>query len=135
MGTSSRKIWGMFGGAIHSSIEVLVMPNPITRTLKLRNRDTVHDIVVRIFWPITDDKAWDCRWEIVWPNGTRTNSGRGVDAIQALVNTLTMIGAEIYSSEAHKAGQLSWSDDWSGYGFPVMANLRDMLGGDDKRFL
>jgi hypothetical protein len=57
------------------------------------------------------------------------------DAIQALMSALTMIGAEIYSSEAHKAGALTWSDEWSGHGFPVMASLRDALRGDDRRFL
>jgi hypothetical protein len=111
------------------------MANAITRIFKLQSGGTMQDVPVRLFWPISDDKAWDCRWEIDWPDGPRTNSGRGVDAIQALINAMTMIGAEIYSSEAHKAGVLSWSDDWRGYGFPVTANLRDMLAGDDRRFL
>jgi hypothetical protein len=51
------------------------------------------------------------------------------------MNALTMIGAEIYASEAHKSGWLSWRDDWRGYGFPLTANLRDVLGEDDERFL
>jgi hypothetical protein len=111
------------------------MASAMTRILKLQSDGVTHDIPVRLWWPIQDDKAWDCRWEIGWPDGPRANSGRGIDAIQALMNALTMIGAEIYSSEAHKSGLLSWSDDWSGYGFPVIANLRNMLGGDDGRFL
>jgi hypothetical protein len=107
----------------------------MTRILKLQSDGVTHAIPVRLSWPIQDDQAWDCRWEIGWPDGPRANSGRGVDEIQALMNALTMIGAEIYASEAHKVGRLSWRDDWRGYGFPVMANLRDMLGGDDGKFL
>jgi hypothetical protein len=111
------------------------MANVMTRILKLRDDGIAHDVPVRVCWPAPDDAAWDCRWEIDWPDGQRTNSGRGVDAIQALINAMTMIGAEIYASDAHKAGRLSWRDDWRGYGFPVTANLRDMLREDDSRFL
>jgi hypothetical protein len=107
----------------------------MTRILKLQSDGVTHDVPVRLAWPVRGDKVWDCRWEIGWPDVPRANSGRGVDAIQALINAMTMIGAEIYCSEAHKAGRLSWSDDWRGYGFPVMANLRDVLREDDSRFL
>lgn len=111
------------------------MASVMTRSLKLRKGGMVRDVAVRVFWPVADNAAWDCRWEIDWPEQPRSNAGRGVDAMQALVNALTMIGAEIYCSEAHKAGQLTWNDEWRGYGFPVSPGLRDMLIGDDARFL
>jgi hypothetical protein len=31
--------------------------------------------------------------------------------------------------------KLSWDDNWSGYGFPVPGNIRDLLAGDDKKYL
>lgn len=112
-----------------------MMTNAMTRILKLRKDGAVHDVAVRVFWPAAGDAGWDCRWEVDWPEQPRANSVRGVDAVQALFNALTMVGAELYCSDAHKAGQLMWDQEWRGYGFPVTANLRDMLTGDDKRFL
>ena len=111
------------------------MANAMTRLLKLQKGGTAQDVPIRLSWPISDGKAWDCQWEIGWPDLPRANSGRGVDAIQALMNALTMIGAERDASEAHKSGWLSWRDDWRGYGFPLTVNLRDVLGEDDERFL
>lgn len=111
------------------------MASVMTRTLKLRNDGAVRDVVVRIFWPVAGDAAWNCQWEIDWPDQPRANSARGVDAVQALFNALTMIGAELYCSDAHQAGQLTWDEEWRGYGFPVSPSLRDMLVGEDKRFL
>lgn len=109
--------------------------NTITRNLKLLVRGAARTVSVRIFWPVADKGGWDCRWEISWPDRQRTNSGRGTDAIQALLNALQMVGAEIYCSEEHRSGKLSWHDEWSGYGLPVPGNLRDALAADDKRYL
>lgn len=55
--------------------------------------------------------------------------------MQALVHALQMIGVEIYNSPEHRSGNLVWSDDWAGYGFPVMNTLRDLLKADDARYL
>ena len=46
-----------------------------------------------------------------------------------------MIGAEIYSSNYHKAGKLFWDKPGNGYGFPVASSLRDLLQGDDIKFV
>jgi hypothetical protein len=54
---------------------------------------------------------------------------------QALLNALQMVGTEIYCSEEHRSGKLSWDDNWSGYGFPVPGNIRDLLAGNDKQYL
>jgi hypothetical protein len=45
-----------------------------------------------------------------------------------------MIGADLYTSEPHKAGRLRWNELGAGYGFPVPANLRDLLIGEDRQF-
>lgn len=46
-----------------------------------------------------------------------------------------MIGAEIYSSDYHKSGDLFWETPGKGYGFPVAPSLRDLLQGDDATYL
>jgi hypothetical protein len=109
--------------------------NAITRNLKIVFGDVASDVPVRIFWPLEDKGGWGCRWEIDWPDRQRSNFGRGTDAIQALLHALQMVGAEIYCSEEHRSGQLSWRDDWSGYGFLVPGNLRGLLRTDDKKYL
>jgi hypothetical protein len=106
----------------------------VTRKLKLRQSGTERDVAIRVFWPTKDTGAWDCRWEIDWPDRPRSNSGRGVDAMQALVQALQMVGAEIYCSDEHKSGRLLWEDGWAGYGFPVPGSIRDLLAGDDGKY-
>ena len=46
-----------------------------------------------------------------------------------------MIGSELYATNYHKQGKLSLDGLAGGYGFPVAASLRDMLIGDDMRYL
>ena len=60
--------------------------------------------------------------------------GGGRDAVQALLSAMQKIGMELYASEANKTGKLAW-DDWKGFGFPVPPNARDLLKGDDAKFL
>lgn len=109
------------------------MSAAITRILKLGKGRGQQDVPIRIFWPAADEHAWDCRWEIDWPDGQRSNSGRGIDGVQALGHAMQMIGTEIYCSEEHRSGHLAWTDDWSGYGFPVPNGIRDLLIGDDAK--
>jgi hypothetical protein len=106
----------------------------LVRVLKLRSGDWDVDVPIRIFWPFQDNKSWYCRWEIGWPDRKRSNVAVGVDAIQAIRHALEMIGAELYSSDEHEAGALTFDGAWKGYGFPVPQNLRDRLIGDDKTY-
>jgi hypothetical protein len=46
-----------------------------------------------------------------------------------------MIGVEIYTSRYHESGRLRWLTAGGGYGFPVSGNARDLLSGDDRKFL
>jgi len=45
-----------------------------------------------------------------------------------------LVGTEFYTSRYHKAGTLVFEERGRGYGFPVPANIRDMLVGDDARY-
>jgi hypothetical protein len=106
----------------------------ITRLLKLQDRGRELEVAVRISWPTQTKTAWSCSWEIVWPDRKRSNSAGGFDAIQALTNALQVVGCELYLSDEHKSGNLSWGGKWLGYGFPVPNNIRDLLVGDDKQY-
>jgi hypothetical protein len=106
-----------------------------SRTLKLRRGATDVEIPIRIFSPeISKRDSWSCRYEIDWPDQKWSMTTWGVDAVQALVNALQMIGSEIYTSNYHKSGKLYLDAPGRGYGFPVPATLRDLLQGDDAKF-
>ena len=79
--------------------------------------------------------SWTCRCEIAWPDGLRDIVIAGNDSMQALILAIHMIGAQLYSSEAHETGRLR-DPGWpkGGYGFPVPNGLRDLLVGSDKQF-
>ena len=55
--------------------------------------------------------------------------------MQAIVLALQMIGAGIYSSSYHEQGKLFWESGRKGYGFPVMSSYRDLMQGDDLKYL
>lgn len=105
------------------------------RTLKLRKDGADTDVAVRIFAPRPDRDHWMCEYEIDWPEGTRKFAAHGLDSVQALELALKMIGSEIYTSEYHKSKMLSWEKPGQGYGFPVARNMRDLLEGDDGKYL
>ncbi len=106
-----------------------------TRTLRLRaaNRDV--EIPIKIFAPRQEPIDWSCRFEVGWPDGTLERFAVGVDPVQALLLALQMIGAQIYASDHHASGNLVWLEPGFGYGFPVPAGIRDLLVGNDKKFL
>jgi len=99
--------------------------------LFLKSQPTDLRIEVRLYQPVQRDKGWGCRYEIDWPEGSRVFTAYGLDALQALVIALQMIGSELYTSSYHADGLLRAYDREDGYGFPVAPNLRDMLIGVD----
>lgn len=105
------------------------------RSLVLRKDGHNVEIPIRIHAPEKADVDWICRFEIEWPEGPVARWGAGIDAVQSLWIALQMIGAEIYTSHHHETGRLAWLAPDRGYGFPVSSNIRDLLVGDDKRFL
>jgi hypothetical protein len=106
-----------------------------TRHLVLRDKDRDIEIPVRIHAPERSEVGWICRFEIEWPEGRVERWGSGNDAMQALLIAMQMIGTQIYTSHHHEAGRLEWLSPGLGYGFPVPNNVRDLLVGDDLKFL
>ena len=106
-----------------------------TRLLTMRDGGAIRDIPIHVHAPELSDIDWICRFEINWPAGKAKRWGAGVDAVQALLSALQMIGAELYSSDQHKSGTLVWLSPDRGYGFPVPQSIRDLLVGDDSKFL
>jgi hypothetical protein len=102
-----------------------------TRSLKIRSGITDAEVAVRLFAPEENEGTWWCRYEIDWPNGKKASAAAGVDSIQAIVLALQKIGVELYCSDHHKSGGLIWTESGRGYGFPVAADVRDLLLGDD----
>lgn len=107
-----------------------------SRLLKFRGSKGETEIPIRLFSPEkADGDVWSCRYEVDWPHGHWTHAAHGVDSVQAILLALQMIGAEIYASEYHKSGQLVLEGPGRGYGFPVSSSLRDLLIGDDAKYL
>jgi hypothetical protein len=76
-----------------------------------------------------------CAYEINWPDTPWKSAAGGSDSMQALLCAMQKIGLELYFSDSYKSGKLSWSSDWNGFGLPVPKNARDMLIGEDAKFL
>lgn len=106
-----------------------------SRLLVLRSDPQDIEIAVLIHAPEIDNVDWICRFEIEWPEGCVERWAAGVDAVQALLLALQMIGAEVYTSLHHKAGRLEWLGAGRGYGFPVPNSIQDLLIGDDRKSL
>jgi hypothetical protein len=106
-----------------------------TRLLKLRQGLSEIPVPIRIFAPKQREVDWACRFEIDWPNEPIQLDTMGIDPVQALELAFRMIGASIYASDHHTSGNLMWEAPGKGYGFPVPNNIRDLLVGEDKRYL
>ncbi len=103
-------------------------------TLRDENRDVPVPIEIRAPQQHSNTE-WRCHFTIGWPDEKAERWGAGVDAMQSLLFAMQMIGAELYTSESHRQGRLFWESLGAGYGFPVTQNIRDLLAGDDKKFL
>ena len=106
------------------------------RLLTLREENKEIPVAIEIRAPERcSNIEWRCYFTIDWPGERAERWGTGIDAVQSLLFAMQMIGAELYASESHKQGRLFWETPGTGYGFPVTRNIRDLLVGDDKKFL
>jgi hypothetical protein len=105
-----------------------------TRVLKLRRPEGYVDLPVHIFAPKKKGEEWSGRVEIGWPGTPQPIDINGcVDAVD-VETSMRLIGAVLYASIPHSSGNLVWQQPGSGYGFPGLEDMRDVLQGDDKRF-
>lgn len=104
------------------------------RVLIYRDENGEKEIPIRLFAPEPQDNHWICRFEIDWPKETLKRYGAGQDSVQALVHALQMIGIILYTSDEHKSGNMGWEEIGTGYGFPVMGSVRDLLVGYDAKY-
>ena len=107
----------------------------LDRTLRINAEGHQTEVPVRIHLPVNAGDHWQCEYEIGWSEHTRRSTAFGADSIQSLLIALQKVGAEIYTSEAHKSGKLSWLERGDGYGFPLPAGLRDLYEGNDRLLL
>jgi predicted 3-demethylubiquinone-9 3-methyltransferase (glyoxalase superfamily) len=65
-------------------------------------------VSVRIFPARPDDNSWRCDWEIEWPTSVKRFYSGGADGMQAMRLAMSMIEANLLSSEEARAGELTW---------------------------
>ncbi len=104
------------------------------RELKIRTPSGETWVPIRLFQPEEEGGMWVCRYEIGWPDKTFARFGAGADSMQALVHAIMDIGTELYRSDHHQSGTLTWDDRYEGYGFPLISTMREQLVGNDKTF-
>lgn len=104
-----------------------------TRTLTIVTEATERIVPVTLSRPTQSaNGAWSCAYSIGWPDEPFQGAGWGYDAFQALQLSMELIGAHLYASPYHKAGQLVFTKAGAGYGFVVPRSIRDHLVGQDR---
>ena len=107
-----------------------------SRLLKFRGSKGETDIPIRLFAPEkSDGGAWSCRYEVDWPDGQWVHAAHGARLSAGDIPRTANDRREIYASEYHKSGKLILEGRGRGYGFPVASSLRDLLIGDDAKYL
>ena len=110
-----------------------------SRDLMLDDRQKVQVLIGKPeMLPGSED--WYCPYQSVGIGSGKVRYAIGVDPVQALVLSLSMLGAELYCSSEYEAGRLSWECGAvkGDLGLPVSQNIRDVLpkrktgGGDVK---
>lgn len=75
-----------------------------------------------------DAEDYYCPYQIVGLGNERVRYAGGVDAVQAMLLALKMIGTDLYTSPEAQAKQLTWQGGQSpgDLGFPVPESVRDL---------
>lgn len=72
------------------------------------------------------DGEYHCSFRISGLGHSESRRAIGADALQALVLTLQRIGVELYTSDQHKSGSLTWWGS-ANLGFPVPEGHEDLI--------
>ena len=107
-------------------------PVILNRSLQIETAGGEKQVPVTFYRPTQREDDWECEYEIGWPTGARRFKAHGIDSVQSLLLALQMVGAELYTSDAHRSGKLMWLERGAGYGLPLPSGIRDLYEGDDK---
>lgn len=127
MGTAWRDV--LFLRLASAGDKTMVILN---RTLKIETEGGEKEVQIKIYLPAQRNNDWECEYEIGWPTGVRRSKAFGIDSVQSLSLAMQKVGAEIYTSDAHRSGKLMWLERGDGYGFPLPSGIRDICDGSDK---
>ncbi|MCE9524064.1 MAG: hypothetical protein K8S25_16730 [Alphaproteobacteria bacterium] len=97
------------------------------RTLELSG-DPIREVTVLIRQPRPDGDDYRCEYQIIGLSDGKTHSsyGMGLDSMQALILTLQLIGAALYTSQPSKEGRLTWIGARN-LGFPIPDVIADLV--------
>lgn len=115
---------------ILSSREVPAM-TILQRTLTYAADSGDVEVPVSVGAPCRGERDWSCAYEIGWPGEPRRGFGHGVDATQATLLALKVIGTDLYTSDYHRSGRLRWLEPGDGDGYPVPKVIGHLLIGGD----
>src|SRR5262245_16418492 len=90
----------------------------LNRTLKIDAVGHQAEVPVKLYLPVNLGDHWQCEYEIGWPDSARRRKVYGIDSVQCLLLALNKVGADIYTSEAHKSGKLIWEKRATAMAFP-----------------
>jgi hypothetical protein len=107
-------------------------PVILNRIFKIETEDGEKEVPICFYLPIQSEDDWECEYEIDWPTGLRRFKAYGIDSVQSLSHALQMVGAELYTSDAHRSGKLMWLERGAGYGLLLPSSIRHLYEGDDK---
>lgn len=92
--------------------------------------DEHRKLIVKIGKPQTfpDSLDYYCPYQIIGLGKEKIRYAGGIDAVQALILALKMIGADLYTSKESVEGKLRWEGDEKGnLGFPYPDTTRDLV--------
>ena len=104
----------------------------LNRTLGLETESGEKEVQINFYLPTEQQEDWECEYEICWPAGVRRFKAHGIDSVQSLSHALQMVGAELYTSDAHRSGKLMWLERGAGYGLILPPSIRHLYESDDK---
>ncbi len=83
-----------------------------------------HDAECRFFRPTEDGGSYFCRYEIDWPEGTKSKRAGGVDEVQALLLGMMVAHTDLLAARNRKGRTVEWLDGQS-LGLPITPGARD----------
>src|SRR3954468_12682017 len=68
------------------------------------------ELLCRFFRPVSDGQDFRCRYEITWPDGTKSREIWGVDSVQAVVLAMRSAGGDLMRRRDQDGVDVRWLD-------------------------